>query len=82
MVFEQVLQAGYTMKTPYLSFLGTNIDIGKKLTEYLENEFTPKRKECPIKTRVIASAKNKSEYLNFNLSTHESLIIDDDLFEM
>ncbi|EKE28677.1 MAG: hypothetical protein ACD_3C00030G0003 [uncultured bacterium (gcode 4)] len=82
MVFGQVLKEGYSMNSPYLSFMGTNIEIDPKLSEYLKNEFSQKRLNCPIKTHVIASSKNSSEYLSFNLKTHESLIIDDDLFEM
>lgn len=62
--------------------MGTGIEMDPRFSRYLQEEFGPKRLECPLKTKVIISSKNKTEYLEFNQKTHESLVIDDEIFDM
>lgn len=81
-VFKKVLDEWDSYAKPFLSFLWTNIDMDPEIARFLKDEFMPVRTKYRTKTRVIASSRNSEEYLDFNIETHESLLIDDELFEM
>jgi hypothetical protein len=64
---------------PFLTFVGTN-KIDQAFQDYLSKEFVPRRLKHKTKTRVIA-AKSTSKYADYNIKTHESVIIDDPVFD-
>lgn len=80
-VFEKVLAEWYNMNEPYLSFAWASINEDKRLDKYLNEEFIPARLKCPTKTKVIwFSNNNWDTYVKYNIETHESIIVNDELF--
>lgn len=79
---EKVLEEWYKMSEPYLTFSWINININPKFEKYLKEEFTPKRRECPAKTKVITSDKDRNEFRNYSTETHESIYIEKEFFDI
>src|SRR3989338_7369905 len=63
----------------FLTFVGTN-KIDPHFQEYLSKEFVPWRLKYKTKTRVIA-AKGTSKYAEYNIKTHDSIVVDDPAFD-
>lgn len=83
-VYEQVILSWSEMEKgePFLTFVGT-ADIDPKLQKYLVEEFVPWRLKFKTKTRAIISKKSLSQsYSKYNKSKHDSLVIDDPIFDM
>lgn len=80
-IYEEVILSGKNMPSgePFLTFVGTS-KIDPRLQEYLSKEFVPRRLKYKTKTRVIA-AKSTSKYSEYNIKTHESIVIDDPVFD-
>jgi len=53
----------------------------KRFDEYFSNEFIEYRKTQKKPTKAII-ADNKSKYTSYHLDKHNTLIIDDPIFEM
>lgn len=66
--------------TPFYTFIWTT-KIDPKFETWLEEEFVPFRLKCPTKTKAIVS-KSISYYANYNKDVHDSVIVEDPLFEM
>jgi hypothetical protein len=64
---------------PFLTFVGTS-KIDPRFQEYLSKEFVPWRLKHQTKTRAIV-ARNTSKYAEYNIHTHESIVIDDPVFD-
>ena len=80
-IYEEVILSGKDMPTdePFLTFVGTS-KIDPNFQEYLSKEFVPRRLKHKTKTRVIA-AKSTSKYSDYNIKTHDSIVIDDPIFD-
>lgn len=80
-IYEEVILSGKDMPAwePFLTFVWTN-KIDQRFQEYLSKEFVPWRLKHKTKTRVIA-AKSTTKYSEYNIKTHESIIIDDPVFD-
>lgn len=80
-LYEEVILSGKIMPIgePFLTFVGTS-KIDSRFQEYLSKEFVPWRLKHPTKTRVIA-AKSTSKYAEYNIKSHESIVIDDPVFD-
>lgn len=80
-IYREIILTGKDMPMgePFLTFVGTSkIDPG--FQEYLSKEFVPRRLKYKTKTRVIA-AKSTSKYAEYNIKTHDSIVIDDPVFD-
>jgi len=66
-----------------LTFVGTT-DIDPGLQKYLVEEFVPWRLKHKTKTKAIISRQSlkQSSYAKYNKSKHDSLIIDDPIFDI
>ncbi len=80
-IYEEVILSGKIMPAgePFLCFVGTS-KIDTRLQEYLSKEFVPWRLKYKTKTRVIA-AKSTSKYSEYNIKAHDSIVIDDPVFD-
>ena len=65
---------------PFLTFIWTQ-DIDERFDDFLKNEFVEYRKTRPKKTRAIVTKEN-SHYLEYHQNLHDTIIIDEDIFEM
>jgi sugar-specific transcriptional regulator TrmB len=63
-----------------LSFIGTT-EIDPNFQNRLSKDFAPQRKKYSFKTRIISS-KGDDTYTKFNQKQHESIVIDDQIFDM
>lgn len=77
-VFEEVLEAGKSMKEPYLSFVWAD-KMDPKVATYIYDEFLPKRKKYKTKTKAIIS-KDNSAYGEYHKKSHTSVFVDKPLF--
>lgn len=80
-IYQEVILSEKDMAPgePFLTFVGTS-KIDPAFQEYLSKEFVPRRLKHKTKTRVIA-AKSTSKYAEYNIKTHESIVIDDPIFD-
>jgi len=65
----------------FYTFLGTK-EIDPIFQRYLTDEFVPFRLNYKTKTKAIISNKNATSYSIYNQDYHDSVVIDNDLFEM
>ena len=65
---------------PLLAFVGTG-DIDPAFQSYLVDEFAPWRLNFPIKTKSILAKKSDNKYIKYHVTKHDSLIIDDPVFD-
>ena len=80
-LFLEILEEGNSMgDVPFLTFIGTT-KIDSKFETFLEETFVPLRLKCQTKTKAIV-AKSISYYANYNKDVHDSVIVEDPLFEM
>lgn len=82
-IYEQIIREGdSTMEPdePFLSFTGS-WDMDPHLLTYLEKDFIPRRLTYPRKTQAILSWRGSS-YEHYTHQKHESITIDDPLFEL
>ena len=77
-----ILHSGDDMEKddPILAFVGTG-DIDPAFQSYLVDEFAPWRLKFPIKTKSILAKKSDNKYIKYHVTKHDSLIIDDPLFD-
>lgn len=84
-VYEQIILSGSEMDKweCFLTFVGTT-DIDPGLQKYLVEEFVPWRLKHKTKTKAIISRQSlkQSSYAKYNKSKHDSLIIDDPIFDI
>ena len=80
-IYKEVILSGKIMPPgeAFLTFVGTN-KIDPHFQEYLSKEFVPWRLKYKTKTRVIA-AKGTSKYAEYNIKTHDSIVVDDPAFD-
>jgi len=80
-IYQEVILSWEYMppKEPFLTFVWTS-KIDPSFQEYLSKEFVPRRLKHKTKTRVIA-AKSTSKYSDYNIKTHESIVVDDPVFD-
>lgn len=85
--YKQVILSSEEMQEweSFLTMLWTQ-NINEKLQQWLVNEFVPRRLTFKTKTKAIISRKSYNEtdnsYADYNKSEHESVIIDDSLFNI
>ncbi|MFA5916891.1 MAG: helix-turn-helix domain-containing protein [Candidatus Gracilibacteria bacterium] len=79
-LFKEIVDYGDYLTEPFLTFVGTT-DMDPRFDEYFSNEFIEYRKTQKNPTKAII-ADNKSKYTNYHLDMHNTLIIDDPIFEM
>ena len=79
---DTILEQWYKMKESFLTFTWINKNINPKFEKYLKEEFAPKRRKCPIKTKVITSDKDRNEFRNYSTETHESIFIEKEFFDI
>lgn len=84
-VYEQIILSGSEMDKgeSFLTFVGTT-DIDPGLQKYLVEDFAPRRLKYKTKTKAIISQKSlkQSSYAKYNKSKHDSLIVDDPVFDI
>ena len=83
-VYRQIILSEDEMEAgePFLTFLGTT-EIDPKFHKYLSDEFVPWRLKHKTKTKAIISKQSLTqEYSKRNKEEHDSVIIDDPLFDM
>lgn len=79
---EIILESKYMPEDEFFySFLGTK-QIDSEFQKYLSEEFVPFRLKYKTKTKAIISWNSKSIYSRYNKETHESIIIEDEVFDM
>lgn len=80
-LFKEIILSGEDMPSgvPFLTFVGTN-KIDLTFLEWLNNERSPRRLKFKRKSKAIA-AKSTSEYADFNIKRHDSIVIDDPIFD-
>ena len=87
MAYEQVILSSSEMKDwePFMTFLGTQ-NINPALQKYLVKDFVPRRMKFKTKTMAIIDKKSQNfeddSYAKYNETTHESIVIDDPIFNM
>lgn len=85
--YKQVILSSEEMEEweSFLTMLGTQ-NINEELQQWLVNEFVPRRLTFKTKTKAIISKKsydeNDNSYADYNKSMHESIVIDDFLFDI
>ena len=79
-LFWEIVDAWDYLTEPYLSFLGT-ADIDPEFEKYLISGFINHRSSQSHPARVIIADLN-SEYAKKNRDMHETLLIDDPIFDM
>ena len=65
----------------FLTFLGT-MNIDPEFQEWLDKEFVPYRLKYTTKTKAIVSSQYCSKYADYNTKLHDSVLIDDPIFNM
>ena len=87
MAYEQVILSSSEMKDwePFMTFLWTQ-NINPALQKYLVKDFVPRRMKFKTKTMAIIDKKSQNfeddSYAKYNETTHESIVIDDPIFNM
>ena len=82
-IYENIiLHGGDDMEKdePYLTFTWTG-DIDPKFQQYLMHEFAPRRLKFSRKTKTILSKQTGNIYGKYHTTKHESLVIDDPVFD-
>ena len=85
--YEQVILSCNEMEDwePFLTFIWAQ-DINPVLEKYLVKEFVPWRLKFKTKTLAIIDKKSQNQdkewYVNYNVSKHDSIIIDDPNFNL
>lgn len=82
-LFKDIIVEGDNMQDweYFYTFLGTKA-IDPEFQKYLNTEFVPFRLGYKTKTRAIISWKDISEYSAYNRDNHDSIVIEDEIFEM
>lgn len=79
-LFKQIVDEWESMNEPFLTFVWT-LEINEKMKDFLENEFVEYRMKQKTKTRAIIADKN-SRYAKYHEDKHDTLVINDPVFEM
>ena len=80
MLFKQIVDEWDNMTDPFLTFVWT-LEIDEKMKYFLENEFVEYRMKQKTKTKAIIADKN-SRYAKYHEDKHDTLVINDPIFEM
>lgn len=82
LLFKEIILSWEVMPAgePFLTFVGTN-KIDPTFLEWLNKEWSPRRLKFKRKSIAIA-AKSTSEYADFNIKRHDSIVIDDPVFDL
>jgi predicted transcriptional regulator len=80
-LFKEIILSGENMPSgePFLTFVWTN-KIDPNFLKWLNNEWSPWRLKFKRKSKAIA-AKSTSKYADFNIKKHDSIVIDDPIFD-
>lgn len=79
-LFKEIVDYGDCMEEPFLSFVWTQ-DMDERFDDFFKNEFSEYRKTQKNPTKAIIT-KDKSSYGDYHLDKHNTLVIDDTIFEM
>jgi len=79
-LFKEIIDEWDNLSEPFLTFVGTQ-DIDEKFLDFFQNEFFEYRKTQKNPTKAIIT-KEKSKYQDYHKDKHNTLVIDDPIFEM
>ncbi|MDD2870787.1 MAG: helix-turn-helix domain-containing protein [Candidatus Gracilibacteria bacterium] len=79
-LFKEIVDYGDYINEPYLTFVGTQ-DMDERFENFLKTEFIKYRNTQKNPTKAIIT-KDKSNYGEYHVDMHNTLVIDDQLFEM
>ena len=78
----EIVTDGYNMwDDPYLTFVWT-ADIDPEMQKWLDTEFVKLRLKNKTKTKAIISKKILTKYSDYHEEKHDSVLIDDPIFNM
>ena len=79
-LFKQIVDEWDNLSEEFLTFVWTQ-NMDKRFDDFFKNEFVEYRKFQKNPTKAIIT-KEKSNYWNYHQDMHNTLIIDDPIFEM
>jgi len=79
-LFKEIVDYWDYLDEPFLSIVGTQ-DMDERFDNFFKNEFVEYRKTQKNPTKAIIT-KDKSNYWEYHIDMHNTLVVDDPLFEM
>ena len=79
-LFKEIIDYWDYMSEPFLTFVGTQ-DMDERFEKFFNEDFLNYRKTQKNPTKAII-ADSESEYSKYHVDSHNTLIIDDPIFEM